>query len=326
MAVSERVTAVTAIFGFNENSSTGGKAKNSAIPEVPGAPFDGWFHGDFRQSWPSTRTSALGSKTLNEYPNSTFPNYRVKNGLRISLQTSGNTVTADPSVTYDRSLSPITLEGESGEFNPFRQDFGTLDGSANFLSANEVGRFETRKRVGPINGVEGARVSSILGGNDTYLLKAKNVLGLALGAISGGSGSIPKLFYDYYLELPAFYTFIDFVLMADGAKLVRVWDASAYPAQSLYVGESRVDTTNFRENIEWTREGYSLDSAFAKFTNDALYPDRTPFRILSELNYANTFKSGSGLHPVMDFATSGTTLSVSTLESKFSSPLVPPLL
>lgn len=318
MAVSERATAVTAIFGFNENSSTGGKAKNSAIP----GGFDGLFHGDFRQSWPSTRSSALGSKSLEEYPSRTFPNYRVRNGVRINLQTSGNAVTSD-SVTYERSLSPITLEGGPGEFNPFRADFGTLDGSDNFLPANEVGRFQTKKRVGPINGVEGVRVSTIIGGNDTYLLKAKNVLGLPLGSIL--AGTIPTLLLNYYFDLPAFYTFLDFILMADGAKFARVWDASVYPAQSLYVGDTRVDTTNFREGIEWTREGSDLTGAFSRFVDDSGYPDRTPFRLLSELNYPNALKLGNGSHPVLDSVTPGTQLSVSTLESRFPSPLVPPL-
>lgn len=317
MAISERVNTVTAIFGFNENSGGTGKSKNSAIP----GEFDSLFHGDNRQSWPSSRSSALGTKTLEEYDR-TFPNYRVKNGFNVTLETSGNSV-ASHSVSYDRNLAPITLEGGPGEFNPFRADFGTIDGSDNFLPANEKGKFQTKKEVGPIDGVEGVRVSAILGGNDTYLIKAKQLLNLALGRLFGGL--IPAVLETYYRELPAFYTFVDFIFMADGTKVVRVWDASAYPAQSLYVGNSRVGSTPFREGIEWTREGADLNGAFRKFVDDSGYPDRTPFRILSELNYANAYKEGSGNHPVLPFQRSGSKLDGLTIRDRFPTPLVPPL-
>lgn len=91
------------------------------------------------------------------------------------------------------------------------------------------------------------------------------------------------------------------------------------------VSTNVIDSSSFRENIEWTREGFTLDGAFAKFVGDSLYPDRTPFRLLSELNYPNTFKTGNGDHPVLRSVTRGSQLSEETLLNRFSSPLVPPL-
>lgn len=313
---SETATVVTSIFGDSENSRSGGRARDSAIPPI----FDGWFHGDNRMSHPFSLFSALGQKDLEEYPNRTFPNYRVKNGLEISFDTDGQTVSS-PRITWNLKLSPITLEGGPGEYNPFRADFGTIDGSDNYLPADKKGPFKASRRTISINGVEGFRGSVIYGGSDRYLRLVKPVV---LSSLT--SGIIPRYIANYYLRLPAFYSFLDFIFMADGTKVIRVWDASRYPAHALYVGSDRERSTQFREGREWNYTGYN-QPRFQEFVADVLEPaPRTPFRPNAPGFYKDYFRGGAGTHPVMEFVSDGSRLRGSTVEDRLSSPLFPSLI
>ncbi|MFC4451523.1 hypothetical protein [Halorussus aquaticus] len=310
----EKVNVVTAIPGYSENSSSGGKPTNSAIPTF----FDDWFHGDNRQSLPSAQSSALGSKSLEEYGR-TFPNYRVKTSVEIGFDTSGQSIPSyEVQMAQPSKLAEITLEGGPGESNPFRSVYD-LDGSQNYLPAGKKGPKTTQKTV-TVDGVQGVRGSIIFGGNDTYLSRAKNQ-GLTLGLLF--SGNIPAALVTYFTALPAFYAFVDFAFMADGTKLVRVWDVSYYPAHALYVGGTRRDQTTFREGTEWTRDG--ANDAFDTFAAESLIPGRTPFDTLGSFGYKTGFRSGAGSHPAMDYANPGTTLSIGAVENALSSPLFPPL-
>lgn len=80
----------------------------------------------------------------------------------------------------------------------------------------------------------------------------------------------------------------------------------------------------FREGIEWTRDG--TNSAFDTLIGDSLWPDRTPFSLLAPLIFKNAFGAGHNNHPVMSYKSPGSTLSLSTVESRLSSPLVPSLI
>jgi hypothetical protein len=308
---SKRANVVTMIPGYSENSSSGGTPRNSAIPGL----WDNAFHGDNRRSLPSSLSSALGSKSLEEYSSRDFPNYRVRTGLNLSFETNGETISST-SVSQERSLSPITLERES---STVRNLLSTLDGSDGFLPANQKGRYFRQKEVGPINGVEGLRASLVYGGNDTYLIRAKQA-GFLLSALFPGA-FLSKSFANYWLTLPAFYAFLDVVFMADGATFVRVWDASRYPAHALYLGTSQVDRPPFREGTEWTTDGRS--PAFDEFSGEGVSVARTPFRPLAPLYYKNDFDGGNGPHPVMREIQEGTTVTRAQLENNFSSPLFP---
>lgn len=319
----EKVNVITAIPGYSENSSSGGKADNSAVPIV----FDDWFHGDFRRLFPSDLSSALGSKFLEEYARA-FPNYRVKTAVEIGFDTSGRNISSyEVQMAEPSESAPITLEGGPGEpANPFRAkeqdsiypDILDFDGANDYLPSNQKGPKTAQTKV-TVDGVEGVRGSIIFGGNDTYLVTAKN-RGIGLPLLL--SGNIPAALATFYAALPAFYSFVDFVFMADGTKVVRVWDASYYPAHALYVGGFRRDQTPFDEGEQWTRD--SANSAFYTFAFESVTPGRTPFNnLFGDFLYNRFYMDGAGAHPVMDYTDPGTVLSIDRVESEFSSPLFP---
>ncbi|MFC6734425.1 hypothetical protein [Haladaptatus sp. DYSN1] len=64
----------------------------------------------------------------------------------------------------------------------------------------------------------------------------------------------------------------DVVVMADGARLVRVWEASVYPAHALYVGGILRDENEFDEGDEWVTQGpFSQHDAFNLFGAEASF-------------------------------------------------------
>ncbi|EMA23274.1 hypothetical protein [Haloarcula amylolytica] len=310
---SQLANVVTMIPGYSENSKSGGRTTNSAIPGM----WDDIFHGDNRRSLPSSlKAATTKNKSLEEYPSRTFPDYRVKTGLKLSFETNGKTISS-PTVSQERDLAPITLEGERSKG---RDLMANLDGSEGFLQANRKGPFFKKQEVN-VGDVEGLRASLIFGGNDTYLVEAKK-RGYTLSQLFPRA-RVPGNLANFYLTPPAFYAFLDVVFMADGAKIVRVWDASRYPAHALYLGDSQVDKPPFREGTEWTRDG--KNPAFDEFVLDGTSPDRTPFRPFAQLGdrYRKTFDDGKGPHPVMEEAQGGSKLQAQTLESQFSSPMFP---
>jgi hypothetical protein len=315
----ETANAITAIPGYSENSSTGGKAANSAIPTF----FDDWFHGDFRRLFPREESSALGTKSLEEYSRM-FPNYRVKTAVEIGFDTDGRTISSyEVQMEEPSESAPITLEGGPGEGNPFRNEFDYIDGGDDYLPSNQKGPKTAQTKV-TVDGVEGVRGAIIFGGNDSYLVRAKNQ-GIGLPLLV--TGNIPEALATFYTSLPAFYSFVDLVFMADGTKVVRVWDASYYPAHALYVGGTRRDRTPFDEGEQWTRD--SANTAFDKFAREAVTPGRTPFDnlfgggLFGNAVYERLYMDGFGDHPAMGYTKDGSILTTSTVEDQLSVPLFP---
>lgn len=322
---------VTSIFGYNENSSeTDGYARNSAIPVF----LDEWFHGDNRQEpWPNDRSNTLGSKSLEEYSDS-FPNFRIKTAVEIGFDTTdGQTISdyevqmEDPNLEDPSTLSPITLEGGSDEpYNPFRNEFDHYDDEydGDYHPANAKGPLTTQDTVTVDNDagdpVDGVRGSIILGGNDPYLVKLKTD---AVPLDDVTSEDVPRAVNRYYDEIPSFYAFLDFVFMADGTKLVRVWDVSRYPGHALYVGGQYRDERSFQDGTEWTRDG--IGQAFAAFATESLVPGLTPFGDPGAFGYEESFQLGFGKHPMMIHRQDGTNLLAATVEDELSEPLFPPL-
>jgi len=223
-------------------------------------------------------------------------------------------------------IAPVTLEGASHEpENPFRTTFD-YDGSQNYLDALVKGPHTAGpKKVGPIGNseIEGYRASLILGGSDPYLQEAKND-GKKLADLVPSPEDIPLHAANFYLEVATFYSFIDFVFMADGTKLVRVWDASVYPAHALYVGESKEGENEFDQGDEWVTQGSTFEhDAFLRFGKEASLTPYTPFDKGSSFGYKSTYTLGSGSHPVMDYDINGTQLTADMVRNQLSSPLFP---
>ena len=312
----EKADVATFIPGYTENSTTGGKAANSAIPTF----FDSWFHGDYRQSPPLSRSAGFGRKMLEEYERM-FPNYRVKTSVEIGFDTDGETISSfEVEMAEPSRLAPITLEGGPPDepHNPFRTEFD-FDGEDDYLPANQKGPKTTHETV-TVDGVEGVRGSIIYGGNDTYLSRVKNKAIEGLEDLT--PANIPEEAMKYFISLPAFYAFVDFVFMADGTKVLRVWDTSFYPAHALYVDGDRQDQTPFDEGEAWTRDGFNR--AFDTFALESVTPGRTPFNnLFGSFVYKRKFDAGAGKNPTMIYRMGGSSLLPSTVENNLSSPLFP---
>lgn len=312
---STRIDAITTILGTSEN----GNPNASAIPPV----FDAWFHGDFRLTRPRNKASALTYKDLEEYPKN-YPKWRMNSIIDIGIDTNNNrTIPSGGWKTkFNHNLSPITLEKEG--FNPFRRIKALdVDGSSNTLPATRVGPLKKTEKVFVTSGgerVEGIRASQILGGKDTYLSIAKQK-GFSLSQLLKRANldlSVPEFLLLYYFRLPAFYTFVDTILMADGTRVTRLWDTSTYPAHDVYINGTRRLQNNMRRGIEWNQYGYK-HPAFLKFGIDANSMGQTPFGRGSFL-----YKRFAWLRkPVDTEQSTGTKTTPEKVRSKYSSPMVP---
>lgn len=323
----ERATVATLIPGESENSSEGGEARNSAIPSH----LDGWFHGDFRTDRPLDLDDALGTKDLAEYDDQLWPNYRLETVVDIGMNTDGEEVQeAEINITFDNdgnqltTASAVTLEGESGETNPFRQSpLDSIDNGKQYMAATDHGPHTNRDRqlepIGDQN-IEGVRGSVIFGANDPYVVAMKDISSIQHLIM----GNIPAALMTFVAEVPAFYVFLDFIFMADGTKVVRVWDASVYPAHALYVGGTRQDRTPFRQGVDWTLDGPPSDNtAFHQFVTDSIIPGRTPFDTGGAFGYKQWFTAGAGNHPPMDYTDPGSSLSIDEVTDAFPDPAFP---
>jgi len=270
---SETANVVTKLFGYNENEDL----RASVIPLF----LDDWFHGDFTVERPNDLNTALGSKSLEEYTQS-FPDFRINSVVEIEFDTDGQTI-SNPSATMTDPNDPntpggfsaVTLEGASDEpSNPFRTTFD-YDGDQNYLAPTVNGPYTAEENVN-IDGTEGYRASIIFGGSDPYLEQLREDIDTIAEIVDA---DIPEFIIDFFAHVPAFYSFLDFVFMADGTTLARVWDASVYPAHALYVGGSRQDRNVFREGIEWVPEGPAgAHSAFGQFgIEGSILSGATPF-------------------------------------------------
>jgi hypothetical protein len=324
----EKANVVTTIFGYDEDENL----RHSAIPWI----FDEWFHGDFKTTRPEGLSDGLGTKSLEEYADS-FPDFRINSLVDIRFNTDGQTIPdgewdvqmANPNdESAPGSVSPITLEGASDEpSNPFRNEYD-YDGTKNYLDGTVQGPHTKEQKVtvqsDAGDSVDGVRGSIILGGKDPYLVKAKSQKELK-AILDPGTNPIPAVVSHFLLHITTFYSFLDFVFIADGSKLVRVWDASVYPAHALYVDRSRQDQNVFREGIEWTVDGPVLQNhAFRSFGEDGNQPGATPFDQGGSFLYRELFEIlGDGPHPVMDYERDGTQVTADTVRSQLSSPLFP---
>lgn len=323
----EKTNVVTSILGYNENENY----RHSAIPIY----MDEWFHGDFDTVREQSLTDGTGTKTLEEYDSSAnpFPAFRINSAIEISFDTSdGQTISNPTAVMTDPSdsnspggLSPVTLEGASDEeANPFRNNYD-YDGTKNNLGATVKGPHKEKKPVGPISGIEGYRGSLILGGSDPYVDEAKS-RGELYEILDTEDNPFRSFVIAYGLATPSFYSFLDFIFMADGAKLARVWDASVYPAHALYVGEDKKRQNLFREGQEWTKDGLlNEQSAFTKFVQDAQTVGYTPFDTFGSWRYEANFNEtrAHGKHPVMNWGADGSEITADTVRNALPDPLFP---
>jgi hypothetical protein len=113
--------------------------------------------------------------------------------------------------------------------------------------------------------------------------------------------------------------------MADGTKVVRIWDASAYPAHALYVGGTWVDENEFDEGDEWITQGPASEhKAFTQFSKEAQFPGYTPFDQAGSFLYRRLISAGDSPYPIAEYLESGDSLDADSVTNSESTPQFPP--
>lgn len=325
--IEEQAHVLTRIPGRSENDDGSPDVveqyDRSANPYV----VDEWFHGDATEGWENDLQDARSTKYLTEYDDSLL-NYRLDTAIEIGITTDGDTVTdSDVSMTdpdhpdtTPGGTSYVTLEGDPEEpKNMFRNEFDHYDDPyGQKHPANIAGRYVAENHNFRVDGVDGVRASIIFGANDPYILKLREDVFSLFGYVDI---DVAIEISRYIVQVPAFYAFIDFALMADGTKVVTVWDASRFPAHALYVAGTWQDENLFRKGIEWVEIGFN-HSAFIEFGLDSYRPGVTPFDQGGHFLYEEPyFRDGAGKHPVMHFRDRGSVLTGQ--ESEFEEVMFP---
>lgn len=306
--VSESATTLSIFPGVSENSGEGGDELNSALPDFYGQAVDDWFHGDFQTELEDSLEAATAKdRELEEFPGEKFRHYRFKNQVEVSFTTpDGESIDPDSvEVDYNEDTVDITLEKEK---NKLRHDLvnETLFSGKDKMKATPRRRHLNTERT-TINGVEAVRVSTIWGAFDPYVelmleYVADNSL-LALFTLLGTpqNGHLA----DFISTTPTIYTWLDFVVAADGTRLARVWDASRYPKHAGYLGDDKMDTSVFERGDDW-QANEDLNDRFNEWTVEEQTHGVVPYESPHNA-YLSLFDDDAvpgidqGPHPVMYF-------------------------
>lgn len=239
--------------------------------ELPLEPaLDNWLNGDMHDYIPQTLEEAREKKP-GKYiddvgPGQEFSEYRFENGIRVSFSTpDGETVDprsveitfteagrdpADPDVTVGDEEMPTTVQHDHGlNTIPWEEWYGD-----NQEQANRETRYYKYDARFEFDGVEGVRVAAVSGGYagfvqdlsdraaDNPLVFVNEIMnwGLPEWLLEVAYFAAPpqlRVLIDLMATVPRTFTFVDFVVLADGRRYARVWDASQYPSLATYVDE-----------------------------------------------------------------------------------------
>lgn len=317
---------LTYIPGTSENTGEGGDEYDSAMPDVSDH-VDNAFHADNRTSLESTLAEATElDKRLAEYPDRLFPHYRVRNGVSVSFS-SPDGERIDGAVTVsageESALSPVTLEGEAGEGgdNPYRANLDSIHGGEEY-KAPLAREHHVSHATFEVEGVEGVRASTIYGGVDSYIAEYVDAIAESgLGWLDATPAGAPAAYVlDHLLALPAFYSFLEVTLLADGTRVARVWDAGQYPRHALYLDGGLLGESDFDLGEEWWKNE-QMNAFFARWGTEsklALHPYKSP-----HLAYEKLFGAGGGPHPVLLGGEDGETLTVEDVVGATPTPHFP---
>lgn len=207
-------------------------------------------------------------KYVDEFGTDAFGIYRFENGVNVSFETPDGERVDEESVeiTFNESgRAPpdpaVSLEGRADPVSV------TPDHGVNRLPVEEWhGSYAERSNRKPRHyeyqtdfehdGVQGVRVLTIAGGYAGFVADwAERVgenppaflneawdwdLNETLAELAWLAAPPQKQFLaDYLTVVPNTYSFIEFIVLADGRRYARVWDASQYPSLATYVDGTR---------------------------------------------------------------------------------------
>lgn len=259
---------------------------------------DSWMGGDMTDELPTSLEAARepeAGKYADDVGDEAFNHYRIENGVRVAFETTDDggvdqeTVEIEFTDAGPSGADPIISRGEQQNSKTVlhRSDWNTIPWEEwygeNVRPSNRHPRYYQYDTEFEFDGVEGVRVLTILGGWAGFM-----------GDVSRRAATDPVEFFktiwewditddleaqlamlaapdlaqfaiDFLTTVPNTFTFIDFVVLADGRRFVRIWDASQYPSLSIYVDEERRELEKMsydpRELVNLPMTGFMLDAA-----------------------------------------------------------------
>jgi len=239
-----------------------------------GPVFDNWLGGDMIDELPpdleKAREKKAGKYRDDVDADSEFNQYRFENGLQISFEASNDKKIDEETIEIEfhengpdgedsrisrgnQENSKTILHDSSLNGIPYEDWYGT-----NVESSNRQSRYYQYDTEVEFDGVEGVRVMTIWGGYAGFMMDISdrisgnpaaffntvwdwgliNDIAKELGLLA--SPEKVQSITDFLTVVPNTFTFIDFVVLADSRRYLRVWDASAYPSLAVYAdGEQR---------------------------------------------------------------------------------------
>lgn len=364
-----------------DDCNDGGDDLDNSMPDYWGKSLDAWFIGDMREDLPNELSYAEDVKRRPvEYDGEEFQAYRMKNHIEIKFpssdsETIDNWDEVEVKLT-DEDPPYVLVEGEgeqNGEDNPIRtlinsppnEDWSWFEGRekaraivTRFDSVVESGENDEEFRWSPrspavnlvrfegITGIQGVRVSVIMGGDDTYITKLNEIrfnkhqrefIDEFPDDTFTNLGQIPS----WIQTPPTMYTFLDLIVMADGTSVSRVWDSSPYPMHYLYHNGDRQANNGFDkgtgkkfeigkvQNGEWIRNQDVNRERFAQWWKQIHFTTVTPFKPHVPRQYELDWDANAQLagtpqaHPVMVGMSDGETLDSQEVMNEFETPLFP---
>lgn len=290
--------------------------------------FDSWTGGDMKDKLPKDLEDArekVRGKYLDDVgADPSFKQYRFENGVNVSFETRG-----DDGIKEDSVEIEFSEVGPSGDDPVISR--GNQKNSKTVLHDHEIndlpweewydGGNERRSKREPryyeydiefkFDGVEGVRVVTVWGGWAGFMgdiserasddphgfLNEIWDWGLTREALAKLALLASTADVDYFIEavatVPRTWTFLDFIVLADGRRYARVWDASQYPSLYTYMDGDR----KARDDMAYeTKQLWNLEMfAFQMLAMLGLTPYSS-----SPLTYYELFFTSPEVSPVRD--------------------------
>lgn len=207
-------------------------------------------------------------KYADEFGRDPFHIYRFENEIDVSFETSDGQSVDEQSVNIEFNEqgkvpadNTISLKGRENPttVTPVHQVNGipVEDWHGDFReTSNRKPRYYEYETDFEFDGVEGVRVLTISGGYAGFVADWAELAGenpaLFMSEVMdwGLTGLLAYLAWlkapeevhflaDYLTVVPNTYSFIEFIVLADGRRYARVWDASQYPSLATYLDGER---------------------------------------------------------------------------------------
>lgn len=275
-ARSGSASVVSWVPGLSENENEGGNDVYSAFPNegsIPGLPIDEGFLGDKARRIGDTLQETLDMRKTSEDLSGTYRQYRVKNTIEVTF-----TVTSNQSIDPD---SPIEIKVNTRQ--PNREGvLLTIGGAPKFVpikllnpaapeplpetileenvnehvnaSVIDSSNFGDNNRTQTAH----ARQRFVTGQCDTFMFRGMEMDGIRVSTLWGVENPYTRQISRNPLVIlgsnPIIYSWIDMVVLANGAHAVRVQDVTQFPMHTLYTGPAG----NAEEQYKRTDSGLEI--------------------------------------------------------------------